>query len=99
MFSFIDGSLLHEFDGNTKHLKKMGQLIGSLSKALCDFKHHGRSNNFPWDIQNINFLKNKIKHIKNIEEERHRLSEEVKQKQKLIEGANQVHKEAEEEKG
>ena len=35
-------------------------------------------------------------HIKNIEEERHRLSEEVKQKQKLIEGANQVHKEAEE---
>tara|TARA_X000000950_G_scaffold164605_1_gene201176 strand:- start:227 stop:1204 length:978 start_codon:yes stop_codon:yes gene_type:complete len=68
MFSFIDGSLLHEFDGNTKHLKKMGQLIGSLSKALCDFKHHGRSNNFPWDIQNINFLKNKIKHIKNIED-------------------------------
>ena len=35
-------------------------------------------------------------HIKNIEEERHRLSEEVKQKQKLIEGANQVRKEAEE---
>ena len=68
MFSFIKGSLLNEFDGSTKHLKKMGFLIGSLSKALCDFDHTGRPDNFPWDIQNINFLKNKIKHIKTKED-------------------------------
>ena len=43
-------------------------LLGSLSKALSDFEHNGRLNNFPWDIQNIIFLKNNIKHIWNIED-------------------------------
>ena len=65
LFSYIEGNLLIEFDEGRKHIRELGVLMGSLSKSLANFCHEGRSGDFPWDIQNIKFLKKKLKHIEN----------------------------------
>ena len=64
LFSFIDGNLLHDLNGGDIDIRKVGLLLGNLSHSLSDFNHEGRLGNFPWDIQNIEFIKKKLNHIK-----------------------------------
>ena len=65
LFSYIEGNLLLEFDERDKHIRRIGVLMGSLAHSLADFSYKERSGDFPWDIQNIKFLRKNLKHIEN----------------------------------
>ena len=68
LFSYIQGNLLLKLDEGKKHLRGIGVLMGSLSQSLSEFNHKGRSGDFPWDIQNIKFLKKNLNHIESRDE-------------------------------
>ena len=65
LFSYVEGKILLELNEGHKFIREIGVLMGTLSQSLADFCHEGRSGDFPWDIQNIKFLKKNLRHIEN----------------------------------
>ena len=63
IFEYIEGDFLYEKKLNNYKYKKMGEFIGTLSKALTGFQHPGSQINFEWDIQNIDLIYKRLKYI------------------------------------
>ena len=64
LFKYMEGKFLFESKLKKNQYRNMGSLMGSLTKTLNNFDHPGGHRTFEWDLQNIDLLFDRVKHVK-----------------------------------
>tara|TARA_Y100001970_G_C14247341_1_gene869247 strand:- start:3977 stop:4993 length:1017 start_codon:yes stop_codon:yes gene_type:complete len=63
VYEYIDGYFYSDKQLTDQNYNELGKFIGEISTALIGFQNSGSKRNFEWDIQNINFIYDRIKYI------------------------------------
>ncbi len=64
LVEYLDGQFMKDMQLKDVDYEITGQFLGRLSHALAGFQHPGAMREFPWDIQPVHLIRERLKYLK-----------------------------------